>query len=53
MPVCGPAGEQCLDLKATLDVLRPTLENPAIEKVGQNLKYDMIVLRSNGINLAA
>jgi DNA polymerase-1 len=52
VPVCGPAGEQCLDLKATLDVLRPILENPAIEKVGQNLKYDMIVLRSNGINLA-
>jgi len=28
------------------------LENPAIEKVGQNLKYDMIVLRSVGVSLA-
>ena len=52
VPVCGPAGEQCLDLRATLGALRPILESPAIEKVGQNLKYDMIVLRSNGINLA-
>ncbi|MEN6492678.1 MAG: DNA polymerase I [Thermoguttaceae bacterium] len=52
LPVRGPAGEKHLDLAATLDALRPILENPAIEKVGQNLKYDMIVLRSNGILLA-
>ncbi len=52
VPVRGPVGEQCLNLQATLEVLRPILEDPAIEKIGQNLKYDMIVLRSNGINLA-
>ena len=28
------------------------LEDPAIEKVGQNLKYDMIVLRAAGVALA-
>ena len=32
--------------------LRPILENPAIEKIGQNLKYDMIVLRAAGVELA-
>ncbi len=45
LPVRAPAGEPCLDPKATLEALRPVLENPAIAKIGQNLKYDMIVLR--------
>jgi DNA polymerase-1 len=52
VPVRGPAGEKCLDEQATLAALRPVLENPAIEKTGQNLKYDMIVLRTAGLNLA-
>ena len=37
---------------AALEALREVLENPAVKKVGQNLKYDMIVLRSAGIKLA-
>src|SRR5262249_19221804 len=37
---------------ATLTALRQILEDPAIAKVGQNLKYDMIVLRRAGVNLA-
>ena len=28
------------------------LEDPAVEKIGQNLKYDMIVLRAAGVRLA-
>ena len=32
--------------------MRPILENPAIAKIGQNLKYDMIVLRNVGVRLA-
>ncbi|MGD9721579.1 MAG: DNA polymerase I [Pirellulales bacterium] len=52
VPVCAPPGEACLDRAETLALLRPVLENPAIEKVGQNLKYDMIVLRSAGVELA-
>ena len=52
VPVRAPAGEPCLDAARTLEALRPILENPAIEKVGQNLKYDMIVLRSAGVELA-
>jgi len=34
-----------------LEILRPVLENPDIRKIGQNLKYDLIVLRREGINL--
>ena len=48
---CAPAGEPHLDASTTLALLRPILENPQIAKVGQNLKYDMIVLRNAGIQL--
>ena len=41
-----------LDLKTVLERLRPVLENPKIEKVGQNIKYDWMVLARHGINLA-
>ena len=40
-----------LDKQATLAKLKPILENPAIKKVGQNLKYDMSVLANYGITL--
>jgi DNA polymerase-1 len=34
-----------------LEILRPVLESPVIEKTGQNLKYDLQVLRNAGIRL--
>jgi DNA polymerase-1 len=52
VPVRGPAGEQVLDPESTLEALRPIFENPAIRKIGQNLKYDVIVLRNVGVNVA-
>ncbi|MBL29459.1 MAG: DNA polymerase I [Rhodospirillaceae bacterium] len=33
-----------IPMDQALDLLRPMLENPAVLKVGQNLKYDMTVL---------
>ncbi len=41
-----------LDFNTTLEKLRPILENAQINKVGQNLKYDMSVLANHGIALA-
>ncbi|MFA7404292.1 MAG: DNA polymerase I [Pelobacteraceae bacterium] len=35
-----------------MDRLRPLLENPALRKVGQNIKFDMQVLSNNGVTLA-
>lgn len=52
VPVRGPADSAVIDPVVAADALRPVLENPAIAKIGQNLKYDMIVLRSAGIRLA-
>ena len=40
-----------LDFAATLAKVKPYLENPAIKKVGQNLKYDQHVLANHGIAL--
>jgi len=37
-------GPRSGDLAAVLDRLRPVLEDPTLEKTGQNAKYDMIVL---------
>ncbi|MBW2575425.1 MAG: DNA polymerase I [Deltaproteobacteria bacterium] len=41
-----------LELKTVLDLLKPVLENPGIKKIGQNIKYDWIVLKHYDINLA-
>jgi DNA polymerase I len=51
LPLRAPLGEKVLDTQATLDALRPILENPDVEKIGQNIKYDMIVLRNAGVDL--
>jgi DNA polymerase I len=52
VPVMAPPGEPRLDAAAVRDRLRPVLENPAVKKIGQNIKYDAIVLRTAGVNLA-
>jgi DNA polymerase-1 len=41
-----------LNLKMTLEALRPLLEASTVAKVGQNIKYDALVLRNAGIELA-
>jgi DNA polymerase-1 len=51
VPVRGPEGDRILDPAATAAALKPIFENPAIAKIGQNIKYDLIVLRTIGIEL--
>jgi len=41
-----------LALKTVLNLLKSVLENPGIKKIGQNIKYDWMVLKRHGINLA-
>lgn len=45
-------GKPGLDAKTTVERLKPLLENPALPKTGQNLKYDMLVLKKYGVELA-
>jgi DNA polymerase-1 len=51
LPVRGPDTDARLDPTETLKHLRPILENPDIAKVNQNIKYDLMVLRQNGIEV--
>jgi DNA polymerase-1 len=51
LAVRGPEGSPRLDEAATLSELRPILADPGVEKVGQNLKYDMLALQRAGVEL--
>ncbi|MFW5930565.1 MAG: DNA polymerase I [Desulfosalsimonas sp.] len=45
------AGQQ-LERDFVLERLKPVLQDPEIEKIGQNIKYDWTVLRRYGVELA-
>ena len=52
---CGHTGKnglQQIPLEQAVAHLKPVLENAAVKKVGQNIKYDWIVLARHGIRLA-
>jgi len=40
-----------LKLETVLSAVKPMLQDPTIQKVGQNIKYDWIVFEKNGIDL--
>ena len=40
-----------LKKKLVLEKIKPILEDPSIKKVGQNIKFDFIVLKQNGIEV--
>jgi len=52
-----PVGHKYLDAPTQLSIetvkntLAPVLENTSIAKIGQNIKYDLIVLRRHGFNI--
>lgn len=47
-----PGAPDQLDREVVLERLRPVLEDAAIAKVGQHIKYDMSVLARHGVELA-
>jgi DNA polymerase-1 len=46
------ADAQHLNRSEAIAIVKPLLENPAVKKIGQNLKYDLLVLKNNGIETA-
>lgn len=52
VPMRGPLLDAVIPQDKALAVLRPVLEDPNIKKVGHNLKYDIIVFKEAGIDLA-
>ena len=43
--------EKSLKKELVLKKIKPLLEDPSIKKVGQNIKFDFIVLKQNGIEV--
>jgi DNA polymerase-1 len=52
IPIKGPLGARCLPIEQVRTGLGPILADPLIRKVGQNIKYDMLVLLNAGMPLA-
>ncbi len=51
IPLAHRYVQRQLECKQVLDYLRPVLENSDIKKIGQNIKYDWLVLERYGISL--
>jgi DNA polymerase-1 len=51
IPTRSPEPESHLDTETVLERLRPLLEDPSVDKIGQNLKFDLNVLRRHGVRL--
>lgn len=49
LPVRGPLGATCLDLATVRRTLGPILADEGVRKVGQNIKYDWLVLHNAGM----
>ena len=48
---CYIGAPRQLSCSAMLEALKPVFEDPAIAKIGQNVKYDLIVLKRHGVSL--
>ncbi len=44
-----PAAPEQIALEHALSALRPIMEDPSVKKIGQNIKYDLLVLGQHGI----
>lgn len=51
LPLMTPNGIEHLDANTVLPKIRTVLEDENIKKIGQNIKYDLLVLRNNNILL--
>lgn len=47
----GLFSEEFPEPSASISMIKPLLENPDLKKIGQNIKYDLIVLKNANINL--
>ncbi len=43
--------EKCLTVEQVIKEIKPILEDQSIKKIGQNIKYDNIILKKNKINV--
>jgi len=48
----GHKSKKNLDKKSVISKLKPLLEDPSIKKIGQNIKFDFIILYREGISIS-
>ena len=53
VPVDGPPGSKTLPGKDVLAAIKPLVEDPARTVLNQNIKYDMLVLKTHGVDIAS
>jgi DNA polymerase-1 len=51
VPICGPAESLLLPCDTVIAALKPILCDEGIKKVGHNIKYDLLVMRENGLEM--
>ncbi len=51
LPVRGPLGSRHLDMSMVREKLGPILADENVKKVGQNIKYDLLVLSNAGLDV--
>ncbi len=49
----GHKSKNCLPKELVIKKLKPLLEDPSVKKIGQNIKFDFIVLFHQGINMSS
>ncbi len=51
IPIRSPLGDAQLDQSLVIETLRDVFESEKIAKIGQNIKFDLVVLRTAGVKL--
>ena len=49
----GHKSAKCINKDAVIKKIKPLLEDPSIKKIGQNIKFDFIVLFKQGITISS
>ncbi len=49
----GHNSPNCINKDTVIKKLKPLLEDPSVKKIGQNIKFDFIVLFRHGINISS
>jgi len=49
----GHNSSKCINKEIVIKKLKPLLEDPSVKKIGQNIKFDFIILFKNGINISS
>ena len=49
----GHNSKKCIEKEIVIKKLKPLLEDTSIKKIGQNIKFDFIVLSKHGINISS